>query len=257
MIEVHRLQAGVSLEGPHYVIRLAPVSSANSLGSPTVSVRVLARPALTGGDWDVRLEAYDVRHDFRLADIVVDAREMRCLRVTHERAPLFREGFVLELEDGMAEHLAIYLPRIDLISLVAASVGEAVKPMLGRAPAPHEEAAIIDVVASTVLDQSTPAQAMACAKGFDSERVFSETRGYHPAYIALGVALRTPAAVAILQETPRAADALEPRRSAPRPADENRTGTVVAETRRRSGTGCRTTGRAICRSRFTILRRRC
>lgn len=200
MIEVQRLQAGVLLEGPHYMIQLTPVSSADSLGSPTVNISVLARPALTGDDRNVRLEAYDVRHEFRLADIAVDAREMRCLRIAYERAPGFREGFTLALEEGMAEQLATYLPRIDLISLIAAGVGEAVKPRLGRAPAPHEQAVIADVVASTVLDQSTPAQAMAFAMGFGSECVFSETRGDHPDYVELGEALRTPAVVAMLQE---------------------------------------------------------
>ncbi|HHV7521242.1 TPA: hypothetical protein ACUNF5_002723 [Burkholderia orbicola] len=201
MIEVQRLQAGVLLAGPHYMIQLTPVSSADSLGSPTVSVSVLARPELTGDDRNVRLEAYDVRHDFRLVDIAIDAHEMRCLRVAYERAPLFREGFTLTLEDGMAEQLAAYLPRIDLISLVAFGVGDAVKPMLGRAPAPHEQAVIADVVASTVLDQSTPAQAMAFAMAFGSECVFSETRGDHPDYVEIGAILRTPTIVAILQET--------------------------------------------------------
>ncbi|KWF83435.1 hypothetical protein WL94_23690 [Burkholderia cepacia] len=203
MIEVQRLQAGVLLAGPHYMIQLTPVSSANTLGSPTVSVSVLARAELTGDDRNVRLEAYDVRHEFRLVDIAVDAREMRCLRVAYERAPLFREGFTLALEEGMAEQLSAYLPRIDLISLVALGVGDAVKPLLGRAPAPHEQAVIADVVASTVLDQSTPAQAMAFAMGFGSECVFSETRGDHPDYAAIGAALRTPAVVEILQDAQR------------------------------------------------------
>lgn len=200
MIEVQRLQAGVLLAGPHYMIQLTPVSSADSLGSPTVSVSVLARPELTGDDRNVRLEAYDVRHDFRLVDIAVDAHEMRCLRVAYERAPGFREGFTLALEDGMAGQLAAYLPRIDLISLVATGVSEAIKPRLGRAPAPHEQAVIADVVASMVLDQSTPAQAMAFAMGFGRECVFSETRGDHPDYVALGAALRTPAVVAMLED---------------------------------------------------------
>lgn len=203
MIEVQRLHAGVLLAGPNYMIQLTPVSSANTLGSPTVSVSVLARPELTGDDRNVRLEAYDVRHEFRLVDIAVDAREMRCLRVAYERAPLFREGFTLVLEEGMAEQLSAYLPRIDLISLVALGVGDAVKPLLGRAPAPHEQAVIADVVASTVLDQSTAAQAMAFAMGFGSECVFSETRGDHPDYAALGAALRTSAVVEILQAAQR------------------------------------------------------
>ncbi|NTY41513.1 hypothetical protein [Burkholderia diffusa] len=203
MIEVRRLQAGVSLEGPHYIIQLIPVSSADSLGSPTVIVSVLARPALIADDRNVRLETYDVRHEFRLTDIAVDVHEMRCLRIAYERAPLFREGFTLVLEEGMAEQLATYLPRIDLISLVATGVSEAVKPKLGRAPLPHEQAVIADVVASTVLDQSTPAQAMAFAMGFGSECVFSETRGDHPDYATLGAALRAPAVVAILQEAQR------------------------------------------------------
>ncbi|WP_175959427.1 hypothetical protein [Burkholderia pyrrocinia] len=128
---------------------------------------------------------------------------MRCLRVAYERAPYFREGFTLSLEEGMAEQLAVYLPRIDLVSLVAAGVGETIKPMLGRAPAPHEQAVIADVVASTVLDQGRPAQAMAFAMGFGSECVFSETRGDHPDYAALGAELRTPAVIAILQEAQR------------------------------------------------------
>ncbi|ERJ33873.1 hypothetical protein L810_3734 [Burkholderia sp. AU4i] len=203
MIEVQRLQAGVILQGPHYMIQLIPVSAADSFGSPTIIVSVLARPALTGDDRNVRLEAYDVRHQFQLADIAVDAHEMRCLRIAYERAPLFREGFTLALEDGMAEQLATYLPRIDLISLVATGVNEAVKPKLGRAPLPHEQAVIADVVASTVLDQSTPAQAMAFAMGLASECVFSETRGDHPDYVVLGAALRTPAVVSILQEAQR------------------------------------------------------
>ncbi|WP_175927396.1 hypothetical protein [Burkholderia cepacia] len=50
---------------------------------------------------------------------------------------------------------------------------------------------IADVVASTVLDQSMPAQAMAFAMGFGSECVFWEIRGDHPDYAALGAALRT------------------------------------------------------------------
>ncbi len=124
MIEVQRLQAGVILAGPRYMIQLTPVNSANMLGSPTVSVSVLARAELTGDDRNVRLEAYDIRHEFRLGDIAVDAREMRCLRVAYERAPLFREGFTLALEEGMAEQLSAYLPRIDLISLVALGVGD-------------------------------------------------------------------------------------------------------------------------------------
>ncbi|RQT22135.1 hypothetical protein [Burkholderia contaminans] len=203
MIEVHRLHAGVSLEGPHYVIQLAPVSSAGTLDAPTVNISVLARPALTESDRNVRLEAYDVPHDFRLVDIVVDAHEMRCLRVAYERAPYFREGFTLLLEEGMAEQLAAYLPRIDLISLVATGVSDAIKPMLGRPLAPHELAVTADVVASTVLDQSTPAQAMAFAMGLGSECVFSETRGDHPDYATLGAVLRAPAVVAILQEAQR------------------------------------------------------
>ncbi|EDT05838.1 conserved hypothetical protein [Burkholderia ambifaria IOP40-10] len=203
MIEVQRLQAGVILQGPHYMIQLIPVGSADSLGSPTIIVSVLARPALTGDDRNVRLEAYDVRHEFQLADIAVDAHEMRCLRIAYERAPRFREGFTLALEEGMAEQLAAYLPRIDLISLVATGVSEAVKPKLGRAPLPHEQAVIADVVANTVLDQSTPSQAMAFAMGFGNECVFSDTRGDHPDYVALGAALRTPAVVAMLQDAQR------------------------------------------------------
>ncbi|WP_347027431.1 hypothetical protein ABEG10_38285 (plasmid) [Burkholderia cenocepacia] len=203
MIEIQRLQAGVMLQCPHYMIQLIPVSSADSLGSPTIIVSVLARPALTGDDRNVRLEAYDVRHEFQLPDIAIDAHEMRCLRIAYERAPLFREGFTLTLEEGMAEQLAAYLPRIDLISLVVTGVSEAVKPKLGRAPLPHEQAVIADVVASTVLDQSTPAQAMAFAMGLCSECVFSETRGDHPDYAELGAALRRPEVQAVLAEAGR------------------------------------------------------
>ncbi|KWN05138.1 hypothetical protein WT83_29970 [Burkholderia territorii] len=103
MIEVHACRPASA-----YVIQLAPVSSTGVLYAPSVSVSVQARSALTGSNRSVRLETDDISHDFRLADIMVDAREMRCLRVADERAPHCREGFTLMLEEGMAEQLAAY-----------------------------------------------------------------------------------------------------------------------------------------------------
>ncbi|MBN3815853.1 hypothetical protein G3N57_04190 [Paraburkholderia sp. Se-20369] len=194
------------LNSPHYAIRLHPVTdSPDAVNAPAVTVSVLARPALTGYDRDVRLEAENVAHDFALADIAVEAGELRCLRACDEHAPRFREGFTLSLEDGMAEQLATYLPRIERVSVLAARVRDVVRTALNRptwpAPWPHERAAIADVVAHVVLDGRELSHAMALAMNFTGRCVFSEADGDDPQYAELGAALRTPEITRLLDAT--------------------------------------------------------
>ncbi|RQX88331.1 hypothetical protein DF112_35795 [Burkholderia stagnalis] len=204
MIEVYREFAGVRLVGPHYAIRLHLVTeSAETLNASTVNVDVLALPAVTECDCDVRLETETVAHDFALADITVDCGELRCLRAPYDRAAYFREGFTLVLEAGMAEQLATHLPRIERVSVVVALVQDAVQRALERAPWPHERSAIADVVANAVLDASAPAAAMAFAMGLSGRCEFSETEGNDPQYAELGSALRTLEVVAVLKAAAR------------------------------------------------------
>jgi hypothetical protein len=191
----------VRLAGPHYAIVLHPVTAtAETVNAPIVNVSVLAQPAPTA-----TATCASRRRTPRTTSRspILPSPPASCAACArYERAPHFREGFALELEDGMAEQLAAYLPRIERVRRVAANrVQEAVQTTLKRAPWLHERSVIADVVANAVLDGHAPAHALArtVGAGFaDFRFLFSVTEGDDPHYAELGAALRAPEVITLL-----------------------------------------------------------
>ncbi|BCN13380.1 hypothetical protein RPSD_52650 (plasmid) [Ralstonia solanacearum] len=151
-ITTRRELAGMRIEGSRYAVRLHPASEWQHDGDPSVSVSVHALP-VDGEDRGIDL-TYDTEHVFALTDIALAATEggteLRCLRATAARsgAPAFREGFVLALEPGMADAIAEALPHIDRVTQGAAQICSALAPHLGRRLWPHENDAVLEVMAN-------------------------------------------------------------------------------------------------------------
>lgn len=191
-ITIHRDLAGARIEGTRYALRLHPCSEWQADGDPSVHVGVIALPT-DDSEYGIDL-TYDATRAFALEDIelvtTVAGDEMRCLRATAAAsgAPAFREGFVLALEPGVAAHLPNTLQRLDQVSRQAARVRIAAAEQAGRRLWPHEEEAVLEVVAGLAL-HGTVEEAMRRATSPHYDRLFAP-EGDHASYADLGAALR-------------------------------------------------------------------
>ena len=198
-ITISRELAGTRIEGARYAVRLHPLSEWQHDDDPCMAVSVHALP-VDGDDHGIDL-TYDAERVFALTDIALvpagDGTELRCLRATAARsgAPAFREGFVLALEVGMAEAIAPALQHTARVTRAAAQVRAALAPHLARRLWPHEDAAVLEVVANlaelpdvdAALDAARTVQ---CAPMFRADSSNS--------YAELGAALRQPDVHAVL-----------------------------------------------------------
>ena len=198
-ITISRELAGTRIEGARYAVRLHPDSAWQTEGDPSVLVSIHALP-VDGDDHGIDL-TYDAARSFALTDIALvpvgDDMELRCLRATAARsgAPAFREGFVLALEAGMAEAIAPALQHTARVARAAAQLRAALAPHLDRRLWPHEDHAVLEVVANlaelpdvgAALDAARTVQ---CAPMFRADSSDS--------YAELGAALRLPDVHAVL-----------------------------------------------------------
>ncbi|MCK4118438.1 hypothetical protein ACI2UK_13510 [Ralstonia nicotianae] len=201
-ITMHRDLAGVRIEGTRYALRLHPCSAWLADGDPSVHVGVFALPV--GGNEHATNLTSDTTRTFALEDIelVIDAAgdELRCLRATAADlgALAFREGFVLALEPGMGGFLDGTLQLIDLISRQAAQVRIAAAAQMGRRLWPHEEEAVLEVVAK-LARHGTVEGALHYAVNHNYDSLL-EPGGDHPSYADLGAALRHAEVAAVLAQ---------------------------------------------------------
>ncbi len=199
-ITIHRDLAGTSIEGAHYRLRLHPSSEWQADGDPSVYVRVATLPS-EGSEYGIDL-TYDATRAFALTDIELvstDAGdELRCLRATaaSSGAPSFREGFVLALESGVAAHLPGTLQRTDQVTRQAAQVRTAIAAQLGRGLWPHEQEAVLEVVAN-LAHYGNADDALRHALTYQGDHMFGAA-GDHSSYADLGAALRHADVVAVL-----------------------------------------------------------
>lgn len=199
-ITIHRDLAGTRIDGTRYAVRVHPSSEWQADGDPSLHVSVVALPT-EDSEHGIDL-TYDATRAFALQDIELVATdagdELRCLRATAARsgAPAFREGFVLALEPGVAAHLPATLQRLDQVSRQAAQVRAAASAQLGRRLWPHEDAAVLEVVAN-LAEHGTVDDAMRFALNYPGDRLFGPD-GDHSNYADLGAALRRADVVAVL-----------------------------------------------------------
>jgi hypothetical protein len=202
MVTVHRDFDGVRIEGSHYAVVLHPAGAWREAGDATLHISVLAAPALTGWESWTCLAGEDTPRHFTAADVgfgssPAGTEELRCLYAGIERAPAFREGLVFALEPGMRAPIETALPAVERVARAAGAMRDAVEPHLGRRPHPHEDNAISELVALRVLDQLTPADALARTRGYKDAPLF-DGRGDHPSYTELGAALRRDDVITVL-----------------------------------------------------------
>ncbi|MHA6823877.1 hypothetical protein ACQUKI_20430 [Ralstonia pseudosolanacearum] len=211
-ITMHRDLAGARIEGTRYALRLHPCSEWLADGDPSLHVSVIALPA-DGSEYGIDLTD-DATRAFELKDIELAATdagdELRCLRATAARsgAPAFRQGFVLALEPGMAAHLPGTLQRLDQISRQAAQVRAAAAAQLGRRLWPHEQEAVLDVLAG-LARHGTVEEALRRAVNHNGDRLFG-SEGDHASYADLGAALRHAEVAAVLDQVAAALCAASP-----------------------------------------------
>lgn len=120
LIETRRYFSGFAITGQTQEIQF----QALHIGGLAVSVIV---PAEHGG-WQrhARLGSEGCPSDFLLHDIELLDNQLRCLTAP-DWAPYFREGFIVELEDGMADAVLHTMPRVVRVSRFARQLYERMK----------------------------------------------------------------------------------------------------------------------------------
>lgn len=137
-----RLWHGIYIEGQQIGLRVMPSTRG------TLSVDVIARPALTGFHDDCRL-GQEEQLEFVPSEITVHDTRLECL-AADRFAPFLRTGFMLDLEPGMAAQLRAWLPRLILAAATSKTLADLFSESLAT-PIFHMHAAIVDVVTRIVL----------------------------------------------------------------------------------------------------------
>lgn len=213
MIVVSRSFAGIYIQGERIAIGIQPVSDWRSPGEPSVSLTFDGRSPEWGDEWS-RLTGDGQRLDFTTDEVLfaqtpAGTDELRTLHAEHASLPCFRTGVTLELEPGMKAFLETELPRVDRVTELAATLRNAVEPLLGRTPEPyawtsldpHEQRALVHVAAGAILDGRAPDDAIRYSVLLSSSNrtwAFSEN-GDDPAYAELGAVLRRFDVLAVLR----------------------------------------------------------
>jgi hypothetical protein len=135
---------GVYVAGERVALRLHPHADG------TISVTVIALPAITGFDRPCRLSSCEEMPQFAPAGIQVHDTRLECFAAdTH--APVLRTGFTLELEPGMAPQLRTWLAKLEAVAAASKAVADKFDAQLPP-PVYHMRSAITEVVARIVLD---------------------------------------------------------------------------------------------------------
>lgn len=156
-LEMVRHLAGLEIRGRLVAIGVYPRCEARDDDAAGVGVSVTGLPVMTGFDQACRLVSDGMPTSFSVRDISVDETLLSCFAPA-PRAPVYREGFTVALERGMATLLRNALSRIAQVSLVSRRVVALVerlmpqKPNEGRRPYPHQRSVIEGVVADVLLD---------------------------------------------------------------------------------------------------------
>ncbi len=145
--------SGVRLESANFDVSLVPH------GHGLIGVRVAGQPAMTGFKDPVWLHDSEARTDFEAGDIQVVGQQLQCMR-RDARWPMFREGFLLDLEPDMAAAIREALPRLARVAEVSHAIEQRMDALMGERGYLHLVSFIPEVVAHLVFDAATPAEAL-------------------------------------------------------------------------------------------------
>lgn len=150
--------AGYVVDGTDISIRLVPMS--NGL----ISVSVIAHPALTGFRESCSLGGSDAAHYFGLCGITISPSRLDCMAAS-DCAPIYREGFSVVLELGMADAMRPMLEPLARVAVVSAAIARRVDAIklardADRGTYAHMHDFGANVVARIVLDGVTPERAI-------------------------------------------------------------------------------------------------
>lgn len=145
--------SGVRFEGAGFEVSLVPN------GHGLIGVRVAGQPAMTGYKDPVWLHDSEARTDFEASDIQLVGQQLQCLR-RDARWPMFREGFLLDLELDMAAAIRETLPRLARVAEVSHAIEQRMDALMGETGYLHLVSFIPEVVAHLVFDAATPAEAL-------------------------------------------------------------------------------------------------
>lgn len=172
-VQAIRHFSGYLVVGQEIDIALVPQTSG------LVGVAVHAHPALTGYDRTCRLGQEGAQHEFGLGGIKIDGGRLECL---HGEPPtqIYREGFSVVLEVGMAKPIQQCLPKLARIATLAKAIERRIEALLGDKPWAYRHAGdfILNVLAAAGLDGLSAAEATA-------QEASSHFIGKDEAYMAL------------------------------------------------------------------------
>ena len=173
MTALSRLQQGLACRAAGLTLHFAPAGfelASERLGvvlaaraTGTLAVSVVDYPALTGLEVETALLDAGVSREFAPGDIVVEGHRLVCL-AREPLAPQLAQGFVLQLEPGMADVLLAWLPRLERVAATAADVARRIEAVRGLEPSGAGLAFCAEVVAGVVLDLQPSAAALAAAR---------------------------------------------------------------------------------------------
>ncbi|MCD5327890.1 hypothetical protein ACFFU8_09350 [Chromobacterium piscinae] len=152
-ISTRRAFAGIYVDGPQISV------SVNPLANGQLSVTVTAHPDLTGFSQSCRLTNLEAVHEFSLSDITLAGETLLCM-APYESAPIYREGFTIQLDSGMAQALQPLLPKLANVARTAESIEGRVASLMAPDHISHMESFITQVVARVILDKYSPKDAI-------------------------------------------------------------------------------------------------
>lgn len=153
LIETRRYFSGFAITGKTQEIQF------QALHSGGLAVSVIIPAEHSGWQRHARLGSEGCPSDFPLPDIELLDNQLRCLSAP-DWAPYFHEGFVVALEDGMADAVLQTMPRVARVSKLAMQLHERMQVSL-EAGAPWSylyDPKLADIAGRILLDDE-PARA--------------------------------------------------------------------------------------------------
>lgn len=128
-------------------------------------VRVIALPSVTGFDRPCRMESIDGASSMLLHEISVTENALSCF-AGDQILPSYKVGFTVQLEEGMAEQINIWLPRLWKVSLISHKIEQIIKTALNR-PINYLIEFATRSVALIVLNTMSPSDAFNVTRGLN------------------------------------------------------------------------------------------